>query len=262
MTSPSVAACCTEFYGHPLARFLLGDSFHPGGLAVTEELLRLADVRRDDSVLDAGSGLGTSAVHIAATVGSRVTGVTLEDTGVEAARKFAAERGVADRTTFLQGDFLELAPALGPFEAVLLECVLSTLPNKLDALRILSGRLHPGGKIAISDVTVDGPLPERLRGPASAALCLADALTFEGYAGLLRSAGLRLVVARSMREKAAKFIRQLRGGLLIAEAAAGLGISAVSYGTIADLRPVLKEAQRLVDEDRLGYALFVAVKDD
>ena len=65
-----------------------------------------------------------------------------------------------------------------------------------------------------------------------------------------------------MQEMAAKFVRQLCGGLLIAEAAAGLGISAVSYGTIADLRPVLKEAQRLVDEDRLGYALYVAVKGD
>ncbi|MBI4220548.1 MAG: methyltransferase domain-containing protein [Chloroflexi bacterium] len=261
MTTASVGSCCAALYGHPLARFLLGDSYHPGGLAMTDELARMADAGPSDDVLDAGSGPGTSAVHIAETLGARVTGVTLEAAGVEAGRRLAAERGVSSQTDFLQGDVLELAASLGPFEVVLLECVLSTLPDKAAALRKLAARLKPGGRIAVSDVTIEGPLPEALQGTASAALCLGDALSFEGYCSLLCEPGLLLREARPAGDVAAKFVRQLRGGLLIAEAAGRLGMHNVSSETVAAVRAPLKIAHKLVEDGRLGYALFVAVRD-
>lgn len=31
-------SCCAVSYGHPLTRFLVGDSLHPGGLASTVRL--------------------------------------------------------------------------------------------------------------------------------------------------------------------------------------------------------------------------------
>ena len=36
-----IGACCSIIYSHPLATWLIGESFHPGGLALTEELAGL-----------------------------------------------------------------------------------------------------------------------------------------------------------------------------------------------------------------------------
>ncbi|MBI4305390.1 MAG: methyltransferase domain-containing protein [Chloroflexi bacterium] len=258
MTTISIAACCTSFYGHPLARFLLGDSFHPGGLELTNKLLRLANITADGVLLDAGSGLGTSAIFAAKTFGCRVTGITLEASGVAAARKLAASEGVTDRVAFVQGDLSALAPSLGPFNAVLLECVMSTLPEKSDALRTLIDRLPTGGRVAVSDITLEGVLPVSLRGPASSALCLDGALSFDGYRELLGRAGLALEVAEPVPHVAASFVRHLRGRLLIAEAAVGLGKIAFEPEALATVRRYMREVTALVESGRLSYALFVA----
>ena len=51
-----LAACCVDVYSHPIARWLFGDSFHPGGLALTQRVARLAGVGPGPRVLDLGSG--------------------------------------------------------------------------------------------------------------------------------------------------------------------------------------------------------------
>ena len=49
--SAGIKQCCASVYGSDAAKYLLGDSFHPGGLRLTEELAYL---------LESGSGnLGT-----------------------------------------------------------------------------------------------------------------------------------------------------------------------------------------------------------
>ncbi len=65
----SPAACCSVVYDHPLAQWVVGDSLHPGGLELTEELAQLTGIGIDSRVLDAGCGRGASIVHLAATRG-------------------------------------------------------------------------------------------------------------------------------------------------------------------------------------------------
>ena len=93
-------ACCSATYGHSWARWLLGDSFHPGGRELTSRLAGLMGVQPSSRVLDAGSGMGASAVHLARQIECRVTGVTLEEEGVRAGRELAAHHGVENRVKF------------------------------------------------------------------------------------------------------------------------------------------------------------------
>src|SRR5205823_12263086 len=65
-------SCCANLYETDVARLLLGDSFHPGGLALTERLGQLLRLCPDDVVLDVAAGRGTSAVHLAKLFGCRV----------------------------------------------------------------------------------------------------------------------------------------------------------------------------------------------
>ena len=69
IASLDIRTCCATTYGHPFASWMLGESFHPGGLELTARLARLAGIGPETAVLDAGSGRGATAVHLAQTLG-------------------------------------------------------------------------------------------------------------------------------------------------------------------------------------------------
>lgn len=79
-------SCCAAVYGSDWARLLLGDSFHPGGMALTTRLGELVGLGPDDRVLDVAAGRGTSAIHLARRFGCAVVGVDLSAASVAAAR--------------------------------------------------------------------------------------------------------------------------------------------------------------------------------
>lgn len=159
LTALDVAACCSDIYSHPAARWLMGDSFHPGGLALTERVAALAGITPSARVLDAGSGRGTSAAHLAETIGCHVVGLTLEEAGVEAGRALAEAHGVADRVRFIRADVQTAALEPASFDAALLECVLSILPDKPASLERIADALKPGARLGLTDVTVSGAIP-------------------------------------------------------------------------------------------------------
>ena len=135
----------------------------------------LTAIGPDSLVLDAGSGRGTTAVHLAKTLGCRVMGITLEAEGVEAGVELARQEGVADNVRFLQGDITDARADIAAFDAALMECVLSILPDKPAALERLHGVICPTGYLGITDVTVNGPLPPVLQSILAVAGCVADA---------------------------------------------------------------------------------------
>jgi sterol 24-C-methyltransferase len=98
-----------------LYRAAWGDSLHfaafgPGqdrqdALAALERrLMDDAGLGPEASVLDVGCGTGAVALAIARRAGARVTGIDLVPRHVAGARARAAQAGLQDRTTFLEGD--------------------------------------------------------------------------------------------------------------------------------------------------------------
>src|SRR5215467_3511643 len=114
-----VKTCCAAVYESDWARLLLGESFHPGGLELTEHLGTLLDLGPGSYVLDVASGQGASAIHLAQRFGCRVLGIEYGSQAVGQATDHATVGGVAHLVSFRQGD-AEYLPVPGrTFDAVI-----------------------------------------------------------------------------------------------------------------------------------------------
>jgi cyclopropane fatty-acyl-phospholipid synthase-like methyltransferase len=74
-------------------------------MVVAEAMLTLARVRPEDTVYDLGSGDGRIVNLAAQKYGARAVGIELEPSLVARARQAAIAARVADRVTFIEGDF-------------------------------------------------------------------------------------------------------------------------------------------------------------
>jgi len=125
-------------------------------MEIVERMLRMAEVGRDDYVIDLGSGDGRIIIE-AARRGARGLGVDLDPNLVKAATENARRAGVGDRTRFEIMDLFDanLAPA-----TVVTMYLLPDFNAKLQA-RLL--RLKPGTRIVSHDGGIgDWPADETL----------------------------------------------------------------------------------------------------
>lgn len=116
------------------ARTARGDLLHyrrKGAPASTrvlvEELLRRGVEGR--TVLDIGGGVGAVQHALLAAGAARATSVDASSAYLAAAREEAERRGLADRIESIHGDFVELAPGIGPADIVTLDRVLCCYPE-------------------------------------------------------------------------------------------------------------------------------------
>ena len=89
-----VKACCASVYGSAAERWLLGESFHPGGSALTSRLIEALGVGPGATIVDAASGPGTSALQAAREAGCDVVGVDLSEESLAAGRAAAEQAGL------------------------------------------------------------------------------------------------------------------------------------------------------------------------
>ncbi len=191
-TDPAtVKACCATAYGVDLVTLFLGDSYHPGGVALTRRLADTLDLRPRQRVLDVAAGIGTTALLLAAERAVDVVGIDLGEAQVARARARAAEAGLDGNVRFEVGDAERLPVADASFDAVVCECAFCTFPDKVTAASELARALRPGGRLGITDVWLD---PDRLdpdlQGLAGRVACLADARPIAEVHAIVERAGL------------------------------------------------------------------------
>src|ERR1039458_1276690 len=125
-----VKQCCARLYESDLTRFLLGDSFHPGGLQLTGQLGRMLGLSSASRVLDVACGKGTTAVFLAKEFGCEVFGIDYGDQNVAPARSLAQADHVDSRGQFDRREAQSLKISARSFDAFICECTLCTLPKK------------------------------------------------------------------------------------------------------------------------------------
>jgi SAM-dependent methyltransferase len=84
-----------------------GGPFVPTPWEIVDEMLKLAEIRPDDVVYDLGSGDGRLVIAAAERRGARGVGIERHPDLVVRAREIAAQRGLADRVKFVEGDVLD-----------------------------------------------------------------------------------------------------------------------------------------------------------
>ena len=115
-------------------------------LRANRTLVRACDVGPNRHVLDAGCGVGGTAITLAAAYGVRVTGLTICEPHIAVAAQHAQERGVGHLVEFRYGDFMDLPFADASFEAVLNHESFCYAEDKLAYLRGAYRVLKPGGR--------------------------------------------------------------------------------------------------------------------
>ncbi|MFW6204918.1 MAG: class I SAM-dependent methyltransferase [Actinomycetota bacterium] len=263
MTEPPAAdvkACCAAAYGSDLVALLLGDSYHPGGQALTRRLARHLELPAGSRVLDVASGPGTTATLLARDFGLQVTGVDLAAANVALARGRTAAEGLEDRVTFTVGDAERLPCPDAAFDAVVIECALCTFPDKHAAASEIARVLRPAGRLGLTDVVAHpSRLPAELTTLSARVACIADALPAEGYAALLDGTGLSVTHAERHDAAVTRMIDQIEARLTVLRMTARARLDEFGLDA-ARAAPVLDAARSAVGDGVLGYGLFVAEK--
>lgn len=114
---------------------------------LNEHLLRLLGTVAGQRVMDAGCGQGYFARLLAAR-GADVVGVEPADALIERARQM--ERAEPRGISFVQADLAVLPDVGQPFDAVLCNMVLLSVPNWKDAMASCVRALRPGGRFVFS----------------------------------------------------------------------------------------------------------------
>ncbi len=150
------------------------------------------DLKPGETVLDLGSGAGFDAFLAARHVGDTgfVIGVDMTPEMIEKARANATEGGFTN-VEFRQGRLEALPLEDASVDAVTSNCVINLVPDKSVVFREVARVLRPGGRMVISDIVLDGVLPQALASDLLAYVgCVAGAMQRRAYFDLVQSAGL------------------------------------------------------------------------
>src|SRR5579884_1917891 len=151
----------------------------------------LAELKPGEKVLDLGSGGGIDVLLSARRVGPTgfAYGLDMTDAMLELAERNRVEAGV-ENVRFLKGVIEDIPLPDGAVDVVISNCVINLSADKGRVLREAYRVLAPGGRFAVSDIVIQGRLPEVIRSDLDAwAGCIAGAMEEETYRHLLQEAG-------------------------------------------------------------------------
>lgn len=152
---------------------------------------QFAKIKKGDVVVDLGSGAGNDcfvARHETGETG-KVIGIDFTPTMIAKARTNAEVRGF-NNVEFREGDIERMPITANVADVIVSNCVLNLVPNKDGVFKDIYRVLKPGGHFSISDVVLEGALPEGLRKDAEMyAGCVSGAIQKEVYLELIKANG-------------------------------------------------------------------------
>jgi len=152
---------------------------------------QFAKIKKGDVVVDLGSGAGNDCFVARHEVGDtgKVIGIDFTPKMIERARANAEARGF-NNVEFREGDIEQMPITSNTANVIVSNCVLNLVPNKDGVFKEIFRVLKPGGHFSISDVVLEGALPEGLRRDAELyAGCVSGAIQKNVYLELIQSNG-------------------------------------------------------------------------
>lgn len=116
-----------------------------------ELLAEMANIQSSDKVLDAGCGVGGSAIYLAKNIGCHATGITITPSQIAYAKQYAKQHNVSDKTTFEIADYTQTHFPDESFDvvwAIESTCYIGNNPAfQKEAFRLLKR----GGRLMVAD---------------------------------------------------------------------------------------------------------------
>ena len=151
----------------------------------------LAELQPGEKVLDLGSGGGIDVLLSARRVGPTgfAYGLDMTDAMLALAERNRAESGITN-VTFVKGIIEAIPLPAHSVDVIISNCVINLSADKARVLQEAYRVLTPGGRLAISDILIQGHLPAAIQKDMDAwAGCIAGSLEEELYHRLLTQAG-------------------------------------------------------------------------
>ncbi|HEX5528648.1 MAG TPA: arsenite methyltransferase, partial [Methylomirabilota bacterium] len=148
-----------------------------------------------ETVLDLGSGGGIDVLLSAKRVGptGKAYGLDMTDEMLALARENQRKAG-ATNVEFLKGEIEQIPLPSSSVDVIISNCMINLSADKDRVLAEAFRVLRPGGRLAVSDVVVRGPVPAQIRRSVELWIgCVAGALEEQEYRDKLAGAGFEAV---------------------------------------------------------------------
>ncbi|MBM3417152.1 MAG: arsenite methyltransferase [Bacteroidetes bacterium] len=148
-------------------------------------------IKEGDTVIDLGSGAGNDAFIARRIVGEKgeVIGIDITPFMIERANKNAEKLGY-ENVEFRLGDIDDMPVKDNVADVIVSNCVLNLVPDKEKVIKEIFPTLKPGGHFPISDIVLNGQLPEGLKESAEMyAGCVSGAIQKSEYLNHIQGAG-------------------------------------------------------------------------
>lgn len=152
---------------------------------------QFAKISKGDTVIDLGSGAGNDCFVARHETGSegKVIGIDFTEPMIRKARQNADKLGL-NNVEFRFGDIEEMPISDNTADVIVSNCVLNLVPNKSKVFSEIHRVLKPGGHFSISDIVLEGDLPQALKSDAEMyAGCVAGAIQKDEYLDHIRVTG-------------------------------------------------------------------------
>lgn len=185
--------CSTEVYNIMTDDYSKVDGYNPDadlGLGCGLPT-QFAKIKQGDTVIDLGSGAGNDCFIARKEAGEtgKVIGIDFTPAMIDLARANAQKIGYTN-VEFRQGDIDNMPVAANTADVIVSNCVLNLVPNKDAVIKEIYRTLKPGGHFSISDIVLEGTLPESIREAAEMyAGCVSGAIQKSVYLELIHSNG-------------------------------------------------------------------------
>lgn len=170
-------------------------------LNTNRQLAILGHITADDVVLDAGCGVGGSAIFLAKTYGCKVVGITLSEKQVATATHFAEQHGVSHLVRFLPMDYVQTDFDDASFSVVWAIESMETAADKNLFVQEAARVLRAGGRLLVGDVfkNYDFPIAQE---PAMQTMlngwAMSDALSIPQFSTILQEHDFESFVNRNV----------------------------------------------------------------
>ena len=152
-----------------------------------------AKIKPGDTVLDLGSGAGNDCFIARSEAGEhgKIIGVDMTEAMVQKARKNAEKLGYTN-VEFILAEIENMPLEESSVDVIVSNCVLNLVPNKKQAFQEIFRVLKPGGHFSISDIVIQGKMPEGLQNDMEMYVgCVAKAIDQQEYLGLIKNLGFQ-----------------------------------------------------------------------
>lgn len=192
--------CSTDVYNIMTDDYAGVDGYNPDadlglGCGLPTQFAR---IKQGDVVIDLGSGAGNDAFVARHETGEtgKVIGIDFTPAMIERARTNAEKLGFHN-VEFRQGDIEQMPVSANMADVIVSNCVLNLVPNKDAVIKEIFRVLKPGGHFSISDIVLEGQLPEAIRTAAEMyAGCVSGAIQKQVYMELIEQNGFVNVVVQ------------------------------------------------------------------